>query len=199
MKNIMIIGFLIILTLPVPGQSTTSRSVATATFAGGCFWCMEPPFDRIDGVISTTSGYTGGHVDKPSYEQVSRGVTGHTEAVEIRYDPNKVSYATLLEIFWRNIDPLVQDRQFCDKGTQYRSEIFFHDDEQKKLALASKERIAKEKGWKVATQVTAATTFHPAEEYHQDYYLKNPVRYKYYRNGCGRDDRLEELWGSSGH
>jgi len=156
---------------------------------------MEPPFDKVDGVISTTSGYTGGHVENPTYYQVSDGGTGHAEAVEIRYDPNKVSYAKLLEIFWRNIDPTVKDRQFCDGGNQYRSAIFYHDEEQKALAIATRDRIAKEKGWKIRTEIVSASKFYPAEEYHQDYYLKNPVRYKYYRNGCGRDARLEQLWG----
>jgi peptide-methionine (S)-S-oxide reductase len=192
---ITIIVLITLAAVPSIGQDRPA-SVAVATFAGGCFWCMEPPFDKLDGVISTTSGYTGGHKDDPTYYQVSDGVTGHAEAVEIRYDPNKVSYATLLETFWRNIDPLAKDRQFCDSGSQYRSAIFYHDEEQKRLAIASRDRIAKERGWTIQTEIVAASKFWPAEEGHQDYYLKNPVRYKYYRNGCGRDARLEQLWGS---
>jgi peptide-methionine (S)-S-oxide reductase len=190
---------LVLAAMPILAGQPKAPSVATATFAGGCFWCMEPPFDNIDGVISTTSGYIGGHVENPTYYQVSDGVTGHAEAVEIRYNPTKVSYAKLLDVFWRNIDPLAKNRQFCDSGTQYRSAIFFHDEDQRKLALASRDRIAKEKGWKIETEIVPASTFYPAEEGHQNYYLKNPIRYKYYRNGCGRDKRLEQLWGKAGH
>ena len=186
----------LLLAATASAQPAKPPSVATATFAGGCFWCMEPPFDKLPGVISTTSGYTGGKVRNPSYEQVSGGGTGHTEAVEIRFDPNKVSYAALLEVFWRNIDPTVSDRQFCDSGSQYRSAIFFHDDAQKALALQTKARLEKEKGWRILTEIAPASAFYDAEEYHQDYYLKNPVRYKYYRSGCGRDARLTELWGT---
>ena len=169
---------------------------ATATFAGGCFWCMEPPFDKLEGVVSTTSGYTGGQVDNPTYEQVSAGGTGHAEAIQIVYDPAKVSYETLLRVFWRNVDPTVKDRQFCDVGHQYRTAIFFHNDEQKRLAEESKaELLASGKVAQVYTEIVPAGPFYPAEEYHQDYYQKNPLRYKYYRWGCGRDKRLEELWG----
>ncbi|HEV2845225.1 MAG TPA: peptide-methionine (S)-S-oxide reductase MsrA [Thermoanaerobaculia bacterium] len=174
------------------------RQLAKATFAGGCFWCMEPPYDKLDGVVSTTSGYTGGQKKKPTYEEVSAGVTGHTEAVEIVYDPAKVSYQKLLDVFWHNIDPLVKDRQFCDAGTQYRSAIFFHNEEQRRLAEATKAEVQKRFKQPVVTQIVAASVFYPAEEYHQDYYEKNPVRYKFYRNGCGRDRRLEQLWGASG-
>ena len=178
-------------------ETVNDQGHATATFAGGCFWCMEPPFDKLDGVISTTSGYIGGKVEKPTYKQVSRGKTGHTEAVQIVYDPERISYVDLLDVFWRNIDPTNANGQFCDWGSQYRSEIFFHDDEQRKLAVGSKAALEELKPFKepVVTQVTAATTFWPAEDYHQDYYTKNPVRYKFYRYGCGRDKRLEELWG----
>lgn len=170
-----------------------------ATFAGGCFWCMEPPFDRLDGVISTTSGYIGGHTPKPTYEQVSAGRTGHTEAVQVVYDPAKVSYERLLEVFWMNIDPTVRDQQFCDVGSQYRSGIFYHGEAQKRLAEASKAALMKSRPFKgdIVTEVTAASEFYPAEEYHQDYYLKNPVRYKFYRTNCGRDARLKQLWGKS--
>ncbi len=171
---------------------------AIATLAGGCFWCMEPPFDELDGVISTTSGYTGGRVEDPTYKQVSAGGTGHTEAVQIAYDPERISYEELLEVFWVNIDPTVADRQFCDRGSQYRSGIFFHDDAQRAAAEASKEAlVASGKLPRVVTEVTAFEAFYPAEDYHQDYYEKNPIRYKLYRKGCGRDRRLEELWGDS--
>lgn len=172
-----------------------ARKSAKATFAGGCFWCMEPPFDAIDWVISTTSGYTGGQVKNPTYEQVSAGGTGHAEAVEVLYDPAKVSYGKLLEIFWRNIDPLAVNRQFCDGGNQYRTAIFYHDDGQRRLAEEAKRRLERERGWRIATEIVAAREFYPAEEYHQDYYRKNPGRYKLYRYNCGRDQRLKELWG----
>ena len=182
-----------------------SAATAKAIFAGGCFWCMEPPFDKTEGVISTTSGYTGGTKRNPTYEEVSRGVTGHAEAVEIVYDPKRVTYKQLLEVFWKNIDPVVKDAQFCDHGPQYRSGIFWLDEEQKKLADESKAALtkgeafgsAKPVGFKggVVTEVTKAAQFWPAEEYHQDYYTKNPVRYAYYRTACGRDARLKELWG----
>jgi len=168
-----------------------------ATFAGGCFWCMEPPYDVLPGVISTTSGYIGGKTVNPTYEQVSSGATGHTEAVQVVYDPAKVSYEKLLEVFWVNIDPTVKDRQFCDAGTQYRTGIFYHGEAQRKAAEASKAALEKSKPFKapIVTPIEMAGTFYPAEGYHQDYYVKNPVRYKFYRNGCGRDARLKELWG----
>ena len=193
---------LILACLPVAGSAETGQGTAkqaTATFAGGCFWCMEPPFDKIDGVISTTSGYTGGHKRNPTYKEVSGGGTGHTEAVQIAFDPHKVSYAELLDVFWRNIDPTTADGQFCDWGTQYRSEIFYHDTEQQRLAEKSKSALEKLKPFMepISTGLSEASVFYPAEDYHQDYYLKNPVRYKFYRYGCGRDKRLEELWGNS--
>jgi peptide-methionine (S)-S-oxide reductase len=170
---------------------------ATATFAGGCFWCMEPPFDKLDGVIKTTSGYTGGSKQDPTYKEVSAGGTGHAEAVQIAYDPDKISYGELLDVFWHNIDPTSASGQFCDHGNQYRSEIFYHDAEQQRLAEASKQALIERKPFAepVVTAISPAGTFYPAEEYHQDYYQKNPVRYKFYRYGCGRDARLEELWG----
>ena len=173
-----------------------------ATFAGGCFWCMEHPFDEIPGVISVTSGYTGGHKKNPTYEEVSAGVTGHAEAVQVVYDPAKVTYEKLLNVFWRNIDPTTKDRQFCDFGNQYRSAIFYHSAEQHRLALQSKAQLEKIKTFKapVVTEIVQATEFYPAEEYHQHYYKKNPIRYKFYRTNCGRDRRLKELWGSAaGH
>lgn len=178
------------------------RNLASAIFAGGCFWCMEPPFDKLDGVAKTTSGYIGGQEKNPTYKQVSAGVTGHTEAVEVLYDPAKVSYEELLHVFWRNIDPTVENRQFCDRGSQYRTEIFYQDEGQKELAEASKAELETSGRFaRVVTEITPAGTFYPAEGYHQDYYKKNPVRYKTYRLGCRRDARLEELWGdeAGGH
>ena len=169
--------------------------LAVATFAGGCFWCMEPPFDELPGVVSTTSGYTGGRNANPTYEQVSSGATGHAESVQVRYDPKKVSYETLLEVFWRNIDPLTANRQFCDRGPQYRSAIFYHDAEQRRLAESSKETLDGRFAEPIVTQIEPAGAFYPAEEYHQDYYKKNPVRYKLYRWNCGRDARLSQVWG----
>jgi peptide-methionine (S)-S-oxide reductase len=168
-----------------------------ATFAGGCFWCMEPPFDELPGVVSTTSGYTGGQTKNPTYEQVSAGITGHAESVEVLFDPAKVSYARLLDVFWKNVDPITANRQFCDSGTQYRSAIFYHGDEQKRLAEASKKALEESGRFKqpIVTQIVAATAFYPAEEYHQDYYKKNPLRFRYYKYGCGREQRLKELWG----
>jgi peptide-methionine (S)-S-oxide reductase len=172
---------------------------AIATFAGGCFWCMEPPYDKLDGVISTTSGYMGGFKRQPTYEEVSRGVTGHTEVVQVVYDPKRVSYEKLLDVFWKNIDPTVKDAQFCDTGTMYRTAIFVHGEEQKKAAEASTAALEKSKPFRepIVTPVMAASEFWPAEDYHQDYYLKNPAKYAYYRNGCGRDARLKQLWGAA--
>ena len=172
---------------------------ATATFAGGCFWCMEPPFDKLDGVLSTTSGYTDGKKINPSYKEVSAGDTGHTEAIQIKYDASKISYEELLTVFWKNIDPTAKDAQFCDHGTQYRSGIYYHDEAQRKTAEASFKALDQDKSFKndIVTELKAATTFYPAEDYHQDYYQKNPIRYKYYRYSCGRDQRLDELWGEN--
>ena len=182
---------------PAAVAKAKPANTAIATFAGGCFWCMEGPFDALDGVVSTTSGYTGGTRKGPSYQEVSSGGTGHAEAVQIVYDPAKVTYEKLLDVFWHNIDPTAKDRQFCDSGSQYRSGIFYHDDAQKKAADASKAALDKGKPFKgaIVTEITAASAFYPAEDYHQDYYLKNPVRYRFYRQGCGRDSRLKELWG----
>jgi peptide-methionine (S)-S-oxide reductase len=178
-------------------EAMSNENYQKATFAGGCFWCMEPPFDSVDGVTSTTSGYIGGHKDDPTYEEVSAGGTGHTEAIEIVFDPAKVGYAELLEVFWRNIDPTTANRQFCDVGSQYRTGVFYHDEEQKKLAEQSRARIDDSGALPsaIVTEIVEAGPFYPAEDYHQDYYKKNPIRYKFYRNGCGRDDRLEQLWG----
>jgi peptide-methionine (S)-S-oxide reductase len=178
-----------------PGTAVTE----IATFAGGCFWCMEPPFDKLDGVVSTTSGYMGGTTRNPSYEDVSGGSTGHAEVVQVRYDPAKVSYEQLLHVFWRNVDPTVKDRQFCDIGSQYRTAIFVHTDAQRKAAEASKAALAAGRPFKgdIVTPVVAAGEFWAAEDDHQDYYLKNPIRYAYYRTGCGRDVRLRQLWGAA--
>jgi peptide-methionine (S)-S-oxide reductase len=180
-----------------PAEAQTG--LAKATFAGGCFWCMEHPFDELDGVVSTTSGYIGGHQTNPTYREVSSGTTGHAEAVQVVYDPKKVAYEKLLEVFWLNVDPTDAGGQFCDRGSQYRTGIFYYTDEQKRLAEASKAALAKSKPFKepIVTEITMATTFYPAEDYHQDYYLKNPVRYKFYRTGCGRDARLKMLWGKA--
>ena len=168
---------------------------ARATFAGGCFWCMEKPFDELEGVISTTSGYTGGHVEDPTYRQVTRGGTGHLEAVQIVYDPEKVDYETLLFVFWRNIDPLDAGGQFCDRGESYETAIFAHNAEQRRLAEASKRDARREVGRSLVTPIRSFDVFYTAEDYHQDYYQKNPVRYNFYRTSCGRDARLEMLWG----
>jgi peptide-methionine (S)-S-oxide reductase len=179
----------------VTGTAAQDKT-AKAIFAGGCFWCVEADFDKVPGVISTTSGYINGTVKNPSYKQVSAGGTGHAEAVEIVYDPAKVSYAKLLDVFWRNIDPLVKDKQFCDTGDQYRTGIFYLDEEQKKLAEETKKKVAAKFAPRVVyTEITKADTFYPAEDYHQDYYKKNEARYNFYRWNCGRDQRLEQLWG----
>ena len=173
------------------------KQTAKATFAGGCFWCMQPPFDAFDGVVSTTVGYTGGHKKDPTYEEVSAGGTGHAEAIEIVYDPSKTSYDKLLQVFWHNIDPTRRDAQFCDTGHQYRSAIFYHDEEQKRLAEESKKALETSKRLPapIVTEIVPASAFYPAEEYHQRYHEKNPIRYKFYRYNCGRDQRLKELWG----
>jgi peptide-methionine (S)-S-oxide reductase len=178
------------------GSVSAQEKTARAIFAGGCFWCVEADFDKVPGVLSTTSGYIGGTVANPTYNQVSAGGTGHAEAVEIVYDPAKVTYAKLLDVFWHNVDPLVKDRQFCDSGDQYRTAIFYVDDEQKKLAEETKKQVeAKFAPRTVYTQIVQAGPFYKAEDYHQDYYKKNEARYKFYRWNCGRDQRLEQLWG----
>jgi peptide-methionine (S)-S-oxide reductase len=177
---------------PVFAQKTEK-----ATFAAGCFWCTEEAFEKVPGVISAVSGYTGGTVKGPSYEQVSSGRTGHTEAVEVTFDPAKVSYEKLLDVFWLNHDPTVTSRQFCDSGSQYRPEIFYHSEEQKRLAEASKAKWEKDKPFRqpILTPITPASEFYPAEDYHQDYYKKNPLQYRFYVSGCGRYQRLDSLWG----
>ncbi len=165
-----------------------------ATFAGGCFWCMESPFDKLPGVVSVTVGYSGGQVRNPTYEQVSNGGTGHLESVQIVFDPRRVRYGQLLDVFWHNVDPTDNTGQFCDKGPQYRSAIFYHDATQKRLAEESKRNVEK-RVEQVATDILPATQFYRAEEYHQHYYKKNPVRYQFYRFNCGRDQRLKSVWG----
>jgi peptide-methionine (S)-S-oxide reductase len=174
-----------------------AQGPAKATFAAGCFWCTEEAFDKIDGVVATVSGYMGGHIKDPSYALVSTGRSGHTEALQVTYDPKKVSYEKLLDTFWVNHDPTTLDRQFCDHGSQYRPGIFYHDAEQKRLAQASKAKWQKDKPFKgeILTPIEAASDFWPAEQYHQDYYKKNPARYRFYVTGCGRYARLDELWG----
>ncbi|WP_075881526.1 peptide-methionine (S)-S-oxide reductase MsrA [Vreelandella massiliensis] len=174
---------------------TRADATAHAIFAGGCFWCMEPPYDRQPGVSATTSGYIGGELENPSYEAITAGDTGHAEAVKVEYDPDVISYAQLLEIFWRNIDPFAEGRQFCDVGSQYRSAIFYRNEQQRELAEESKAELEARFERDIATEIVPADTFWEAETYHQNYYEKNPVRYKFYRFSCGRDDRLEEVWG----
>ena len=178
-------------------QAGAKPATARATFAGGCFWCMEEVYEKVPGVIAAVSGYMGGHVKNPTYEQVSAAGTGHAEVVQVEYDPAQVSYARLLEVFWRNIDPTQKDGQFCDHCPQYRSGIFYQVEEQKRLAESSRAALQKSKPFKgeIVTEITKSSQFYPAEGYHQDFYLKNPTRYKFYKSGCGRDARLKQLWG----
>jgi peptide-methionine (S)-S-oxide reductase len=200
MKRIHLLGGLLLAAglLIVPGLlSAAPQAKATATFAGGCFWCMEHPFDSLPGVLSVTVGYTGGTKDHPTYEEVSSGGTGHAESVQVVYDPSKITYQKLLDVFWHNIDPVAANRQFCDVGEQYRSAIFYHDEAQKQAAEASKQELQKRFKQPIATQIVQASTFWPAEAYHQHFYKKNPVRYNFYRFGCGRDQRLAEVWGKA--
>ena len=198
---ILTLGMIFMIATSASGDSTkgnaSEQRFEKATFAGGCFWCMEPPFDKLDGVISTTSGYTGGTEKDPTYEQVSAGKTGHLEAIEITYDPAKVSYDQLLDVFWKNVDPTQHNGQFVDVGSQYRTAIFYHTEEQRRLALESRNRLQESRkfGKPIVTEIRPALEFYSAEDYHQDYYIKNPIRYKYYRWGSGRDRFLEETWG----
>lgn len=193
MLRILAIGLTLAASMPVSAQIPLS----TATFAAGCFWCSEEAFEKVPGVVSVVSGYTDGRTKNPSYEQVSSGATGHTEAVEVKFDPAKVSYEKLLDVFWVNHDATEANGQFCDKGSQYRPGIYWHDEAQRKAAEASKARYEKLKTFRqpIVTPIVKASQFWPAEEYHQDYYKKNPVRYKFYTAGCGRYARLDELWG----
>jgi methionine-S-sulfoxide reductase len=178
-------------------MTTHAGKTEKAIFAGGCFWCMEAPFEKLPGVISVVSGYTGGVKENPTYEEVSSGETGHTEAVEIEYHPEKISYEKLLEVFWMNIDPTAVDRQFVDVGHQYRAAVFYLDDEQKRLAEESRAKLQKSGRFNkpIVTEILQASVFYPAEGYHQDYYKNNPIRYKYYRHGSGRDQFLDSVWG----
>ena len=180
-----------------PSVAADTGETAYATFAGGCFWCIEADFEKVEGVITVTSGYTGGHVANPTYKKVSAGGTGHTEAIRVVYDPDVVSYEELLDVFWHNIDPTVKNRQFCDVGDQYRSGIFYHGEAQREAAERSRAQLEKSKPFPqpIVTEITEESAFYPAEVYHQDYAKKNPIRYSYYRKGCGRDRRLQELWG----
>lgn len=178
-----------------PLAHADEADLARATFAGGCFWCMEPPYDEVDGVVETISGFSGGHVENPTYEQVVRGGTGHLEVVQVVYDPKRVDYEQLLDIYWRNIDPLDGGGQFCDRGESYRPAIFVHDEDQTRAANASRESAENRFDDPIAVTIEPFEAFYPAEAYHQDYYRENPVRYKYYRWRCGRDERLEALWG----
>lgn len=181
-------------------KPAAAAPTAKATFAGGCFWCMEEAMEKVPGVIAAVSGYTGGKTPNPTYEQVSSGRTGHAEAVEVTFDPAKVSYARLVDVFWHNIDPTQKDGQFCDHGTQYRSAIFYHDDEQRRIAEASRKALEKNKPFRgdVVTEITRAGPFYPAEAYHQDYYKTNSLSYHFYKSGCGRVARLQQLWGKTG-
>lgn len=193
-KNIKIL-LLLIVGMTFFLTNTYAADSAFATFAGGCFWCMEKPFDQLDGVISTTSGFSGGRTVNPSYNEVSHGNTGHLEVVNVEYDPDLVDFDQLLYVYWRNIDPLDRRGQFCDRGETYTTAIFYHDDEQKKLAEASLEVISRRFTRRIATEIREFEVFYPAEDRHQDYYLRNSIRYAYYRKSCGRDARLDELWG----
>lgn len=197
----LILGQFVTLHAEKEGEMKTEvmpENAEAATFAGGCFWCMEPPFDKLDGVISTTAGYMGGTVENPTYEQVTTGTTGHAEVIQVAYDPEKVSYTELLNVFWRNINPLTLNRQFADVGTQYRTAIFYHNEEQRRAAEASKkemETVGKFKGETIVTEISPAGPFYKAEKYHQDYYMKNPLHYKAYHHGSGRGPYLKKLWG----
>ena len=184
---------------PPPGATPAARRTEKATFAGGCFWCMEAPFENLDGILAVTVGYTGGEKTIPTYQEVSAGGTGHAESVQILYDPTKISYEKLLDDFWHNIDPTDGAGQFCDRGSQYRPAIFVHDEAQRRIAEQSKTALERSKPFpgRILVQIVPATAFWPAEEYHQHYHTKNPIRYAYYRRGCGRDARLKELWGTS--
>jgi peptide-methionine (S)-S-oxide reductase len=190
---------LIVLLLAATGSAGHAAEQAKAVFAGGCFWCMEEAFDKVEGVVSVTSGYMGGQKTNPTYEEVSAGGTGHAESVEVVYDPARVSYQKLLDHFWKNVDPITPNAQFCDHGTQYRAAIFYGNDEEKRQAEASKQAVEQSKRFKepIVTQIVTASKFYPAEDYHQDFYKKNPARYKFYKFTCGRAQRLEQLWGKS--
>jgi peptide-methionine (S)-S-oxide reductase len=198
-RTVLTVALLLVGTWSVQSANQVAADTTSgkAYFAGGCFWCMEEVFEKVDGVLSATSGYMGGTVSNPTYEEVSAGRTGHAESVEVVYDPAKVSYQKLLDAFWRNVDPITPNAQFCDHGNQYRSAIFFQTDEEKRISDSSKQTIEQSNRFKepIVTQIVMASQFYPAEEYHQDFYKKNPIRYKLYKYNCGRAQRLEELWG----
>ncbi len=198
MKKFLIAGILALSTA-IATTAASAQQLATAIFAGGCFWCVESDFDHVPGVVKTISGFTGGRTKNPTYKQVTYGDTGHREAVEITYDPSKVSYETLLNVFWHSVDPTDGGGQFCDRGVSYRSAIFVRSDAERRLAEATKQQVMKELDQKVATTVEAASDFYPAEDYHQDYYTKNPLRYKFYRWNCNRNQRVEEVWGDKAY
>jgi peptide-methionine (S)-S-oxide reductase len=199
LRSRILLGLFAGIALSALSLGAPAASNAKAIFAGGCFWCEETAFEGVPGVVSVTSGFTGGQKKNPTYEEVSSGSTGHAESVEVIFDPGKISYERLLEIFWHNVDPFDAGGQFCDRGTQYRSAIFYLDDAQRQAALASKAKLEEQPRFKgkIVTQIVAASTFYPAEEYHQDFYKKNPVRYREYRLGCGRDARLKQIWGEA--
>lgn len=184
---------------PQGSLAVEESQYAKATFAGGCFWCMEEVYEKVQGVVSVISGYTGGQLANPTYEQVSAGGTGHTESVEVTYDPTKVTYQHMLDVFWHNVDPTTLNAQFCDHGSQYRTAIFYHDETQKRLVDQSKQAVESSKSFPqpIVTEIVPTSVFYSAEEYHQDFYKKNPVRYKFYKWNCGRSQRLEQLWGKS--
>lgn len=184
----------LLLVLPF-GKAIADEATASAVFGGGCFWCVEEAFDKVDGVVSTTSGFSGGHVENPSYQQVVNGNTGHVEVVKVEYDPDATDYSELLHVFWRNVDPFAENRQFCDAGESYRSVIYTASEEQRELAEASRDELAGRFDREIATEISDFEAFYPAEDYHQDYYRKNPVRYNFYKSACGREERLEEVWG----
>lgn len=200
MKRSFLAALLLAASANALAESTSSPAqTATAIFAGGCFWCVEADFEKLEGVVAAESGYTGGSVVNPTYEEVSAGRTGHTEAVKLTYDPAKVSYETLVEFFWRHIDPTVKDQQFCDRGSQYRSAIYWGNDQERAVVEKSRDALVKSGMFTtIHTEIGAASTFYSAEDYHQDYYKKNPVRYNYYRFSCGRDERVKEVWGKKG-
>jgi peptide-methionine (S)-S-oxide reductase len=206
-RRVLLAAFLLAITALTQKSGNDARAesapLATATFAGGCFWCMQPVFDGLPGVVSTRVGYTGGRKKNPTYEEVSGGGTGHAESIEVTYDPRKTSYRNLLNVFWHNVDPTTREREFCDVGHQYRTAIFFHSPEQGTEARASKAALEKTKPFKapIVTEIVPASMFYPAEDYHEEFYRKNPVRYRFYRYACGRDQRLRDLWGaaSGGH
>lgn len=184
----------LLLALPF-GKGLANEETASAVFGGGCFWCVEEAFDKVEGVVSTTSGFSGGDLENPSYQQVVNGNTGHAEVVKVEYDPAAVDYAELLHVFWRNVDPFAVDRQFCDEGESYRSVIYTASEEERELAEATRDELAERFDREIATEVSPFEAFYPAEDYHQDYYRKNPVRYNFYKSACGREERLEEVWG----